>query len=406
MKKVLFIEYFFPPLTPHWRSVAFTKYLPEFGWEPVVLSAAETVSYSKDYHMLEEIPEGSRVFRVAHREPPRWWQYLRHTLKIAADFPDYYKTWYSPAYKRAANILRRERFDLIYSASPTFTTALVAERLRKRFGVPWVADFHDGWAVNDFLDRNLDETLVQPLRWLHKWRIRKAEKQILKLADRVVVVHPHVRERWCQLHRIDRAKIEVITEGYDETVFRGLRARALYDDRITITFLGNYYDFFGEYIARFSRLVHQIDAKAELVFIGRGAASVQRLNLPNSTCMMHIPMRRAIEFGMGSNFLFLVMPPFAKWTPSKTYDYLRIGKPILALVPPDGDAARIVRECKAGCVLDFDETQMKTQLSAIFRRLSEKRLAAFRSERKYVTRFERRELTQQMARIFDETVHE
>jgi len=403
MKKVLFIEYFFPPLTPHWRSVTFAKYLPEFGWEPVVLSAAETVSYSKDYHMLEEIPEGLRVFRVAHREPPRWWQYLWHALRIATDFPDYYKTWYSPVYKKAASILRSEKFDLIYTASPTFTAALVAERLKRRFGIPWVADFLDGWAVNDFLDRQLDETLVQPIRWLHKRRIRRAERRILESADKVTVIHPHVRERWQQLHRIDGAKIEVITDGYDEAVFRGLRARKLYDDRITIAFLGSYYPPFRESIERFCGVVAQTDAKAEVVFIGRGAENVQRLNLPNSTCILHIPRRRAIEFAMGSDFLFLVMPPFAKWTPSKTYDYLRIGKPILALVPPDGDAARIIRDCKAGFVLDFDERQMRTQLGAIFRRLREGKLKAFRPKQKYVTNFERRKLTQQMARVFNAT---
>ena len=402
MKNVLFIDYFFPPLLGDWRGIGFAEHLPEFGWRPIVISAAAAVTYDKDYGALRDIPQSLRVSRVNHKEPSFAWQYFRRALKIGVDFPDYYKTWYHPAYNEARRILREEQIQLIYSASPTFTTAFVAMELKRRFSIPWVADFLDGWAVNDFLNQEYDQSLIEPLRWFQKRRVRNAERAILEYADRVVVIHDHVKQRWRELHGIDDPKICVVTDGYDESVFKGARPRLLYDDRPTIAFLGSYYSAFGEEIAKFVDAVNEVEKDAELIFIGRSAGPVHNMNLKNTTCMLHIPRRSAIEFALGADFLFLVMPPHAKWTPSKLYDYLRVGKPILALVPPDGDAARIVRDSNAGFILDFDGVRMRNQLAVIFQKWKQGGFKRFRPSPEYVARFERRKLTEQMVRAFNE----
>ena len=402
MRKVLFVDYFFPPLAADWRGTAFAKLLPEFGWQPIVVSADESVSYGKDYYLLKEIPENLEVHRVPHREPSPLWQRIRHKLKISADFPDYYRTWYSPACREARKILSRQKVHLIYSASPTFTTAFVAMKLKKEFNIPWIADFLDGWAVNDFLKEQYDRTLIAPLRRFHMLRIKKAERRILESADKVVVIHRHVKQRWYELHGIDETKVRVIADGYDESVFRGLKVRFLYPDRLTIVFLGSFYPAFREIIIRFAGVVNELDRDAELVFIGRGAVAVQGMNLPNSTCILQLSRKRAIEFALGCDFLLLVMPPFAKWTPSKIYDYLRIGRPILAIVPHDGDAARILQESNGGFVLPFDEQQMKKELGTIFERRKRGELEGFQPDQEYITKFERRKLTEQMAEVFDE----
>lgn len=402
MKTVLFIDYFFPPLAGDYRGAAFAKLFPEFGWKPIVLSAAESVTYGKDYYLLNEIPKDLEIHRVPHREPSEVWQSFRRKLKLAWDFPDYYRTWYSPACEEGRKILHEHEVDLIYSASPTYTAAFVAMKLSREFNVPWVADFLDGWAVNDFLDREYDRILREPLRSFHKRRIRCAERAILKSADRVVVIHEHVKERWCKLHDLDDSAISVITDGYDESIFDGLTGRSLYIDRPTITFLGSYYWQFKDAILEFARAVNEIERTAELIFVGRAAGPVHMMNLRNSTCILPVSRRTAIEFALGSDFLFLVMPPYAKWTPTKTYDYLRIGKPILALVPRDGDAAKLIRESRSGFILEFDGEDMKDQLRTIFRKWREGGFKGFRSSPEYVAKFERRKLTEQMVHVFNE----
>jgi len=402
MKKLLYIDYTFSPLASTWRGLAFTKFLPEFGWQPIVVSAAESVSYDKEYSTLQEVPDNTEVHRVGHYEPPRLWQYVRDKLKIRADFPDRYKTWHHPAYLAAREILRQERVDLIYSVSPIFTTAFVAMQLKRDFGIPWVANFQDGWAVNDFLNRHFDQTLIKPLRWWHKRRIRRAEETILKLADSIVVVHPHVKQRWIELYGIDESKITVVTNGYDEWAFEGLTKSVLCSDRLTIVFLGSYYPAFEEPTRNFMSVVNGIDQEADVIFIGRGAADVHQLKQPNAICILNLPRRKALALALGGDFLFVVMPAYAKWTPTKTYDYLRLGKPILALVPEDGDVARIIREVKAGFVLSFDRAQMKQQLQAILGEWHRGEIKDFQPDWQYIAQFENRKNMERIAQVLNQ----
>jgi len=402
MKKVLFIDYFFPPLAADWRGTALCKLLPDLGWQPIVISADESVRYDKDYDLLKEVPDQLEVHRVRHREPPKVWIYLRRKLRITADFPDYYKTWFSPAYREAKRILRQDDVHLIYSASPTFTTAFVAMKLKKEFRIPWVADFLDGWAVNDFLNFELEEGVREPLRSLFRLRVKRAERNILEAVDEMLVTSWHTKQRMCELHGVSEKKIGVVTEGYDESVFQGLKPRALYPDKLTITFLGSYYTHYRELILRFLKVVDQVDQHAEAVFVGRAAARVHEMSMANATCILHVPRVKALEFGLGSNFLFVVMPSFAKWIAMKTFDYLRLGVPILALVPEDGDVAKIIREAKAGFILSYDEESLRKQLRDIFDSWRKGELKDFQPNSEYIKQYERKNLAQRIVSIFNE----
>lgn len=412
MKKLLYIDYTFPPLASDFRAAALARVLPEFGWHPLIISASELVSYDKDYDLLKQIPIETQVHRVYHKEPSsKAWRYLLDTLKVRVDFPDTFKNWYAPALAKASDIMRKEKIDLIHSASPPFTTALVAMKLRTDLGIPWVADFQDGWAVNDFLDTHLSETLLKPLYKLQKFRIRKAEGDILRTANVVLVASWHVAERLSELHRtgnhrVNISKIEVVNLGYDEYVFERLVARPVYPGRLTIVFLGSFYDQFKESVIKFINTVHEVVEEAEVVVIGRGAAAMQAVTKAEATYVLNLPRRKALAFALGSDFLFVVMPSNGKWIPAKIYEYLRLARPILALVPPDGDAARIVREAKAGYVLSYDSDQMKEQLKSIFREWRDGKFKDFHPDWEYVEQFERRKLVQKMAAIFDEvTAH-
>jgi hypothetical protein len=194
MKKMLYIDYFFSPLLASHHAMAFTKH-HQFGWEPVVICAAESASYPKDHSILDGLPKSLQIHRAAHCILPAPLRYFRSKLKIAADFPDYYRTWGAAAYREAQKVMRKEKVDLVYSLALTFTTHFVAMKLKRRFDVPWVADFVDGWAVNDFLNEDFDRTLTGSVRWSHKRRIKRAERDILTLADQVVCAHALVIDR-------------------------------------------------------------------------------------------------------------------------------------------------------------------------------------------------------------------
>ena len=407
MKKVLFIDYFFPPLLWGWRAATVARYFAELGWQPVVICADENVSYDKDYSFPQELLAGIEVHRVGHREPSERWNYIRSELRIGFDFPDYYKTWIRPAYQKAKNILQRDEIDLIYNLSPIFTTALVALKLKKEFNTPWVIDFRDGWSANDFLNLHYDRAVRRPLRELLKFRVRRGEGAIMKLADKAIVTSWRLKRELCELHGIREKKVEVVNSGYDESVFKGLKACRLFPDQLTIVFLGGIYQPYKEMFLQFDEVVHEINKDTKMVFIGRGAAAVHKMNMPNSTCILHIPRAQAHALALGGDFLLLVMPYAAnRWMiPAKVYTYLRLGKPILALVPEEGDAARVVREAKAGFILSFNPEEMKRQLKEIFGRWRKGEFMDFQPDREYIKQFEQKKLTEQIVKVFNEVVH-
>ncbi len=141
------------------------------------------------------------------------------------------------------------------------------------------------------------------------------------------------------------------------------------------------------------------------MFIGQGAAEMQDINMPNLTRILHLAKEKALAFAAGSDFLFLVMPPYAKWTPLKIYEYLRLGKPILALIPEDGDPAKIIEEAKAGFVLSYEQEEMKKQLKAIFNEWREGKFKNFQPDWGYISQFERRNLVKRLVDVFNEVTN-
>lgn len=407
MRKVLFISYFFPPLggagVP--RSLKFVKYLPEFGWLPTVVSAGESVSYMKDYSLLKEIPKEIEVNRIGHREARLPWklEYLLSRLKIRSHFPDVYKTWFRPAYREAKRILQNGKFDLIFSSSAPYTSHFIAMKLKKEFNIPWIADFRDPWSGNTIGVIYLNQTLILPLRKILQLKIKNSERKILETANKTVVVSWHHRQQLCELHHIPEDMVEVITNGYDESDFEGLNAYALYPDKLTITFIGSFYLGFKEIALKFLDVVKELNKEVEVVFIGRAASDMQNVGHENLTCIYNLPRKKLLTFSLASDFIIIIiMPSSLWWIPGKTFECIRLCKPILAICPEDGDAARIIKEADAGFILSYDKERMKEQLREIFERWERGEFRDFRPNWEYVTQFERRKLTQRLANLFNE----
>lgn len=408
MKKVLFITYFFPPLggAGVGRSLKFSKYLPDFGWQPIVISAAESVSYGKDYSQLKEVPERINVYRIGHKEAKyKEWDYLLNKLKIRFDFPDIFKTWYSPALKKAREIISSEKIDLIFSSSAPYTSHFIAMKLKKEFKIPWVADFRDPWSGNDILTLSYESTLIKPLRKILTKKIRIAEKEILKATDKAIVVSWFHKKQLCDLHGIKNSLIEVITNGYDEADFREKKQYNLYPDKITVTYGGTFYFGYKKLAIDFLNALNTIETDIEVVFIGKGAAEMQNVDNHNLTCIYNLPKEKFLPLCSGSDFLLLLILPTAFWNiPGKIFDYLCSGRPILAIAPEDGDAARIIKEAKAGFILPYEKIKMEQQLKQIFEMHKEGTFTNFHPDWKYISQYERKKLTQRLALVFDEVV--
>ena len=176
MKKVLIIAYAFPPLgvVGALRPFKFAKYLPDFDWEPIILSAKIGRHVKEiDDSMLAQLKPCVKIFRVSGIEPRQLYEknstrrnnsklkliknhnnltskkafisYLKRFWETWVEIPDRHIGWFPLALFKALQIMRSQNIDVIYSTSDPFTSHLVELLLKKITKKPWVADFRDPW---------------------------------------------------------------------------------------------------------------------------------------------------------------------------------------------------------------------------------------------------------------------
>ena len=241
LKKVLIIAYYRSPRIP-----GLVKYLPEFGWQPVLLTAP--LGEKPDLHCRiveteyrDALGFWKRLFRLDPRENIRNEVKKRFGVtskKSALDFfltfggavinyPDGDKGWKPFAVKAGDEILQQEDIDIIISSSTPVTSHIIANKLKIKYKIPWVADLRDLWSQNHNYGYG-------PLRKLID---RRLELKTLSNADALVTVSPVWAEKLRTLHR--RETVYTITNGFDpvevNTPPANLRAK------FVITYTGGIY---------------------------------------------------------------------------------------------------------------------------------------------------------------------
>jgi len=236
-KKVLLIAYYFPPSggAGVQRTLKFVKYLQEFGWQPVVLTVQNADYPAVDESLLAEIPQDTPVYRSKIAEPYAIYRRLTgqkngptdiavlsrdpdqqlslrekfsEWIRAAFFVPDARIGWLPFAASLGKKIIAREQIDLIYSSAPPYTAHLIAGRLHRRTGLPWVADFRDSWI--GWLSAPQWRPL--PSRAVEKWM----ERGVLRDATRVLAVSAGVREDLLSRHpHLRDGRWHILTNGYD-----------------------------------------------------------------------------------------------------------------------------------------------------------------------------------------------
>ena len=66
VRKVLLVAYQFPPVGAGGvaRTAKFARYLPEFGWQPHVLTPRQATDLARDPTLLDELPDCVRIHRT------------------------------------------------------------------------------------------------------------------------------------------------------------------------------------------------------------------------------------------------------------------------------------------------------------------------------------------------------
>lgn len=422
MKSLLIITYYWPPMGGGGvqRWLKFVKYLREFGWEPVVFTPEGANVSIRDESLYEDIPEGVEVIRHPIREPYSiynrllgkkkdegfhagfvetekeqgrpWMKQFTMWVRGALFIPDAKMLWIGPASRRIKKLLLERSFDAMVSTGPPHTTHLIAEKVKRKHDIPWLADFRDPWTEIDFFHH-----LPMP-KWAED-RHKKLERRVLEHADKVVTVS----WSWAEdLERIGGRDVEVVTNGYDEADFPDPEGIPL-TDAFSITHAGAFNkdrnpECLWDALGKLAREEEGFRDKLSLRLIGPTDHAVMEGLEKNGLSdrverIDQLPHKEVIPYLCASWVLLLPLndtPNIAGVVPGKLYEYLGAQRPVLCTGKADGDAASIVQSSGAGVALDSkDQEGMEEVLRRYYRSYLEGDLKVVPQE---VRKYSRREL--------------
>ena len=375
--------YYYPPLggIGSQRSQKFARYLPEYGWHPVVVTP-ERGSYFVDESLDDGTSSGvevvrtrfinlSSVFKRAVMNKKRSNGFsdaeinirpiegggvvkaLRRAAHNWAYIPDAQIGWYPYAVREGLRVVESRGIDAIYSTSAPPTAHLVAYRLKRMTNKPWVADFRDLWTENHYaenpgaLRKRIDQII---------------ESELLSKADVLITVS----NAWAEtLERLSggRKRVEVIRNGYDASEFAGIERNR--PERWTITYVGSFYGAKQDPTTFFKVLQSLIESgricrdDVRLKIVGEPEAYVENLVEEfGLTSIVHftgfVSHRESLAHQLNSSLLLLILhkdKTHPGHVPGKLYEYLGARRPILALVPGDFEATRIIQSARAGTAM-------------------------------------------------------
>ena len=154
------IAYNFPPHggVGVQRSLKFVKYLPTFGWRPLVIAGDADAGAVQDESLLQQISPTAYIKRVPGFSMRRFVERTRNAglkpLGVAANIlssvPDGEIFWSFKARNAVDELIRSERPHIIYTTSAPYSSHLLGLWIKRRYGLPWMADFRDPWSEHIF----------------------------------------------------------------------------------------------------------------------------------------------------------------------------------------------------------------------------------------------------------------
>jgi len=412
VKRLLLISYHFPPDAEvgGLRAQKYCKYLPCFGWSPLVLTVLEKYYRVLDHEKCADINcEVARTgmlisLRDVYLAFRKTWDSLlkgRHWRGSAASsgksalelrersvgglkllllsllwLPDDRTGWILPAALKGIQLIRRRNIDAFMTTSPPHSVQIIGIFIRMFTGCRWVADFRDPWTL--FL-RNEKRHFARVHDFL--------ERQVIEKADVIVTATEQAR-RYLQerYRRLSPDKFVCIPNGYDPDDFEKAKKRLPPGEkRFTFSYIGDFYvgrnpEIFLKAVAGLIREGLLPEKRIRLRFVGdvryfQGrllTEFISDLGLAAVTDISdHVPHSRALEFIVDSNVLIVLSPqPFVQ--PTKVFEYMAAGAFILAFTPP-GSLADIVNRYPGGFVIDGSLESARTAVLSCFKRFEEGR---------------------------------
>ncbi|WP_187151749.1 glycosyltransferase [Methanosarcina siciliae] len=422
MKKVLIVSYCYPPNPSicSSRSKGLAKYLPEFGWEPIVLTVNlpddnslkarliktpfpihNSISlFKKGTNGNQKNTENILGNKIAKKNKKIFYEKMYNVLTEVLAYPDVQKSWNDYATEAGKTFLNKEKVDAIISTSSPLTCHLVAYNLNSSYSIPWVADLRDLWTQNHNYSYS----------FLRKYFEKKLELKTLSKAQALTTVSEPLAEKLKKFHK--KEKVYSIPNGFDP---EDVSTTETYDNKFSMTYTGAIY--FGKQdpvplFRAISELISQKKLQIEdlsIEFYGHNHGwleeYIEKYELHNIVNLNgYVSREKAIEVQRKSQILLLL-----NWNDSKEsegiytgkiFDYLAAGRPIISI----GNCIEVVEELldktSAGIYAsNIDEIKKEIQLK--YDEFKREGMVKYNGKKLEIDKFSYREMARKYSEVLD-----
>lgn len=402
-KKILIITYYWPPAGGPGvqRWLKFAKYLPEFGWKPVIFTP-ENPSYPLlDESLMKDIPENIEIVKTKIWEPYQLAEKLNKSNKkfkagqfdvgknqswksklsiwVRGNFfiPDARVFWVKPSVTFLEQYLKENKIDVVVTSGPPHSLHLIGLNLKKKFpDLKWIADFRDPWTEISYykhlkLTKNSDK------------KHRQLESDVFKNADITLATSYTDAENF----RKNGANAVCITNGFDESDARTPLSKTEENQqnnpptlqpsnpqthklKFTLSYIGvleqlrnpeNLWKVLDDLVATHSNFAESFSLK----FVGRIddkiLQSIENSGLKNHILNLgYISHDKAIQEMQSSDMLLITNFPNESSKgiiPGKIFEYLATGKQIISFGPDQADVSKILNETHAGKHFSYKDSE-------------------------------------------------
>lgn len=402
------------------RWLKFTRYLRDFGIEPVVYLPENPHYPFLDSSLEDQVPDVEIIkkpifepYALASLFSKKETRQIssgiipgessqgflqRMMLFIRGNFfiPDARKFWVDPSVKFLTGYLREQGITRVITTGPPHSLHLIGLGLKEQAGVKWVADFRDPWTSIGYHEK------LKLTRFAQK-RHRKLERNVLQQADQLITTSFTTRE---EFQEITDSPIEVITNGYDH---EQVSATEL-DRQFTLAHIGS--------LLSGRNPENLWEALAELVTENSDFAAAFQLNLVGAvgenvlesirsaglrdylSVRGYVTHSEALGLQRSSQVLLLIeidSPKTRGIIPGKLFEYMVSGRPILAVGPGDADPKKIITETNTGKFFEYNQKKgMKEYILSAFTAYQEGNL---HSHPVGLQQYSRKALTGQLAKL-------
>lgn len=436
MKKVLIITYYWPPSggggVQRWLKMS--KYLPEYGWQPIIYTPANPHFDLKDETLQQDVSEEIEVITQPIWEPYRlyerffnkkekkqeansglikgkgarrnWKDTLLSKVRSWFFIPDPRVFWVKPSVRFLRTFLKQNPVDAIITTGPPHSMHLIGLGLKPYTDAYWVADFRDAWTKLDYLkDFNFTKSALR--------RQEAMEAAVLQAADKVLIVTPNLADWHSEL---SGRQVDVLYNGYDAPDFQTERPRDT--DRFIISHFGLLnnlrnpsvlWQALDSLCAEDSDFYNQLDLRLGGVVdpsIKEEIATTSHLS-QRVTYYPYVDHQEVMQLNAASSVLLLCINNtyLGKYfMTGKIFEYLALHRPVLCMSTKESDAAHVLDKTAAGVVFPYETgsfESIKYWLKEQFAAFPE---IAYQGKQKEIARFSRKNLTRELVDMLEDSL--